>query len=123
MGQAHSRQGVYVTAVEDKGNANGADNKHQSASIYLAACGQKAGITPTTADRSIVITDIINGASGSPLELAYKDDADASASGRKTVVVMESATSHTFFMPLRIPQGKFLHFHAGAKVTIHYYED
>jgi len=123
MGQAHSRLGVHVTATKNAGNALGANNQNKSASIYLADCGPKSGITPSSQNKAIIITDIINGASSSPLELAYKNDADAASAGRETVLIMESATSHNFFMPLRIPVGKFVNLHAGAKVTIHYYEE
>lgn len=123
MGQAHSRLGVHVTATQNAGSALGANNKNKSASIYLEDCGPKSGITPSSENKTIIITDIINGASNSPLELAYKDNADTASSGKTTMLIMESATSHSFFMPLRVPVGKFVNLHAGAKVTIHYYEE
>ena len=123
MGQAHSRLGVHVNSVKDEGNTKGSDNKHASGSIYFADCGRQAGITPSSADKAIIITDIINGAVNSALELAYKDNADTASSSRTTMLIMESATSHNFFMPLRVPKGKFANLHEGAKVTIHYYEE
>ena len=123
MGQAHSRLGVHVNSVKDEGNTSGADNKHASGSIYFADCGRQAGITPSSPDKAIIITDIINGANNSALELAYKDDAAAASASKTTMLIMEPKTSHSFFMPLRVPRGKFANLHAGAKVTIHYYEE
>ena len=75
----------------------GVDNKHASGSIYLADCGRQAGITPSSPDKAIIITDIINGANNSALELAHKADADASSASRTTMLIMEPKTSQLLY--------------------------
>ena len=120
MGQAHSRLGVHVTATQSTGGAN---NKFKSASVFFVNCAGDGsiGINPTDSKKSIIITDIIHGGTGDSAKISYRDG--PSASSPKTIIIVGASSSHNFFMPLRVPPGKFVSLDEGAKVTIQYYEE
>ena len=95
-------------------------------SAYFSTCGDTIGIQAPEG-RSIVITDIIHGATGgsngdtTELELSYKANKSATAASRTIVLVMPARTTHTFFTPILLPAGKFLNFRTGSDLTICYY--
>ena len=95
-------------------------------SAYFSTCGDTIGIQPPEG-RSIVITDVIHGATGgttgdsTDLELCYKDSKSSLASARVVFLVMPARTTQTFFTPILLPQSKFLNFRAGSDLTICYY--
>lgn len=95
-------------------------------SAYFSTCGDTIGIQAPEG-RSIVITDVIHGATGgttgdsTDLELCYKDSKTSLSSARVVFLVMPARTTHTFFTPILVPAGKFVNFRAGADLTLCYY--
>lgn len=95
-------------------------------SAYFSTCGDTIGIQAPEG-RSIVITDVIHGATGgatgdsTDLELCYKDSKSSLASTRVVFLVMPARTTHTFFTPILVPAGKFVNFRSGADLTLCYY--
>jgi len=95
-------------------------------SAYFSTCGESIGIQAPEG-RSIVITDVIHGATGgttgdsTDLELCFKDSKTSNASTRVVFLVMPARTTHTFFTPILLPAGKFLNFRSGSDLTICYY--